>query len=105
MLFRSDACAQYASLLEIQPDHAAAHNNLGQLLLVQPGREPAARDHFAAAVRFSPNTAIYRFNLGAALSLWPESREAARQEFATALKLDPNFSAAADALRRLSTAP
>ena len=74
-------------------------------LLVQPGREPAARDHFAAAVRFSPNTAIYRFNLGAALSLWPESREAARQEFATALKLDPNFSAAADALRRLSAAP
>lgn len=101
---QADAIKQYETVLSLQPDHAAAHNNLAQLLLAQPGREAAAREHFSAAVRLSPNIAIYRYNLGATLALWPELRESARQEFATALKLDPSFTAAADALRRLSEA-
>src|SRR2546430_2699064 len=56
----------YRRALELDPDHADAHVNLGRLL-VEAGRAEEAETHFRAAVADHPGHATAWFNLGIAL--------------------------------------
>src|ERR1039458_3909196 len=51
----------------LEPDYAAAHNNLG-IALSQAGRLPEAITHLEASLRASPGSAEAHYNLGIALS-------------------------------------
>ena len=61
-----DARRAYAKALELKPDHADAHVNLGRLLH-EASDARAAVDHYRLALEASPGHAIAAFNLGFAL--------------------------------------
>src|SRR5205823_5987843 len=61
-----EARGAYRRALELDPDHADAHVNLGRLL-VEAGRAEEAETHFRAAVADHPGHATAWFNLGIAL--------------------------------------
>src|SRR5262249_5586200 len=61
-----EAEASYRAALEINPGHAKAHNNLGNLLAGQ-GRLAEADACFRAALKGNPNYALAYCNLGPAL--------------------------------------
>ena len=72
-----------------QPDHAAAHHNLG-LVFEEQGRPRDAVAEFEEAVRPRPRQVRYRCDLALALE---ESGDAAgaQQQYAAALTLDPSW--------------
>ncbi len=57
----------YRKALEIDPDYAEAHNNLG-VLLQEQGRAEEAIKHLREAVRLRPRAASHHSNLGVALA-------------------------------------
>ncbi len=58
---------RFRQALSRKPDFAAAHNDLG-LLLVAQGRRGEAIPHHVAAIRLAPERALYWFNFAAALN-------------------------------------
>lgn len=61
-----EAVRCYRRAIELDPDHAAAHLDLGRLL--HEGGDPAAaEEHYRAAVALRPDDGTARFNLGVAL--------------------------------------
>ena len=64
---------QYRQALRIDPDFAAAHNNLG-VALANTNRMPEAREHFARAVGLDPGFEEARENLRAAEQALGKSR-------------------------------
>jgi Flp pilus assembly protein TadD len=63
--------AHFKKALEIQPDFAEAHNNLGKVLL-QKGQVHEALTHFRAALKIQPDDPDTLSNLAWALATWPE---------------------------------
>lgn len=61
-----DAQRAYERALEIDPDHADAHVNLGRLLHEQ-GAPAAAEEHYRRALEIDPDHETAAFNLGVAL--------------------------------------
>ena len=66
----------YRRVLELAPDHAAAHVNLGRLLHEQ-GDVRAAENQYRAARRLEPDDPTPFFNLGVALQDQDRLKEAA----------------------------
>ncbi|HUR58347.1 MAG TPA: tetratricopeptide repeat protein, partial [Opitutaceae bacterium] len=93
------AQAQFEAALRIQPDYAAAHNDLGIVLSVDPAQLPAALAHFEAALRVAPGAAPIHNNHGVALSQVHGREANAQEEFRTAIRLEPGF---ADAHKNLA---
>jgi tetratricopeptide (TPR) repeat protein len=56
----------YRHALELEPDHADAHVNLGRLLH-EAGDARAAAEHYRRAIELTPANVIALFNLGVAL--------------------------------------
>jgi tetratricopeptide (TPR) repeat protein len=56
----------YEKALELDPDHASAHVNLGRLLH-EAGDPAAAEPHYARALEIRPDDATASYNLGVAL--------------------------------------
>jgi len=71
-----EAIAQFEKLLELQPDDAAAHNNLGWVLL-EAGRVNEAITQFQLALSLPPGMPMAHNNLALALLRIGQAREAA----------------------------
>src|SRR5436309_15749103 len=59
----ADAETAFRKVLELDPDHANAHNNLGDLLQ-REGKLEAAADEFRRAIENNPDFPQAHFNLG-----------------------------------------
>jgi tetratricopeptide (TPR) repeat protein len=86
-----EAIAQYEVALRIDPNYAEAHNNLGGVLAMIPGRLPDAIPEYEAAVRIKPNLAEAHFNLGDALATIPVRLPDAISEYEAALRIRPDY--------------
>lgn len=73
--------------VEIDPDYAKAHANLG-LILARSGRSDAALDHYGEALRLQPGYANAHYNRAALLSRLGRI-EAAIADYRQALRFDP----------------
>jgi protein O-mannosyl-transferase len=51
----ADAEREYGAVLQLDPDSAEAHFNLGNVLVQMPGREPDAVAEYQAALRIRPD--------------------------------------------------
>jgi protein O-mannosyl-transferase len=92
----TDAIREYRRALQIYPNYADAHNNLGAILL-QAGRTTEAVAEYQTAVRLDPDYPDAHSNLGGALSRIPGRLPEATVELETAVRLDPE-----NARRRLA---
>jgi protein O-mannosyl-transferase len=83
----------YRSILARNPDSWLAHNNLGMLLVQQPGRIPEAVAEYRAAIRIQPAYPEAHFNLGSALAhMEPQKQQPeALREYQTAIRLRPDY--------------
>ncbi len=86
-----EAIAHYRKALEIKPDYAEAHNNLG-LALAGRGQVDEAIAHFRKALEIEPDYVPAHYNLGKLLAGHGEMDEAI-VHFRKALEIQPNFAA------------
>jgi Flp pilus assembly protein TadD len=87
-----EAALHYYAAIGIKPDFAEAHENLGELLIMER-RFPQAGEQFAAAVKLQPASAAIHYGLGNARLLQNNFRGAA-EEYSEAVRLQPeNFEA------------
>ena len=84
-----EARQQYLAALELMPELAPAHLNLGNVLLAQ-GERQGALEAYAAALRYKPDYVGAHFNLGNAYVALRRFTEAARS-YEAALALKPDF--------------
>ncbi len=82
-----EAAAEWRRALELQPDEASAHYNLG-LCLFQSGRTADAIAHYARALEISPEYPEAHNNLGGALTSVGRLDEAI-PHFQETIRLDP----------------
>ena len=75
--------------LEIKPDYAEAHNNLG-LALAEGGRTDEAITHYRKAMEIKPGYAQAHHNLGVALAGRGQTEEAIAQ-YRQALAIQPDY--------------
>jgi tetratricopeptide (TPR) repeat protein len=95
----NEARDAYARALELDPQHADAHVNLGRLLQLE-GRTEEALEHYRISLRSGGSDPTAAFNLGTALetlSRWAEAIAA----YNHALEMDRNFADAHFNLARL----
>ena len=83
-----EAIAHYQKALQIKPDYAEAHNNLGNALL-QKGRVDEAIAHYQKALQIKPDNAEAHYNLGNALLQKGRVDEAIAQ-YQKALQIKPD---------------
>lgn len=84
----AEARDAYRKALDLEPQHADAHVNLGRLLHEQ-GDVGTAETHYRAALRSRPADAMALFNLGVALEDLSRLREAAKA-YREAIVRDPD---------------
>jgi cytochrome c-type biogenesis protein CcmH/NrfG len=87
-----EAITQYQEALEIRPDFAEAHNNLGNALL-QKGNVGEAITQYQNALQINPDYVDALNNLGSALRQKGRVDEAIRH-YQEALKIKPDFAGA-----------
>jgi protein O-mannosyl-transferase len=87
-----EAFVEFREALQIKPDFADAHDNLGVALAMVPGRLPEAVQEGEAAVSIAPNSYGIHYNLGVALSKTPGRLLDAISEFRAALRIKPDYS-------------
>ena len=83
------AIATYERVLELDPDHAAAHINLGTLYYNRQDYK-AAEEHYRRALRIDPKYALAHFDLGNVLDETGRVSEAI-QTYLSALQLAPTY--------------
>jgi tetratricopeptide (TPR) repeat protein len=86
------AAVEWSKALELEPDEAPAHNNLG-LALVETGKVREGMEHYRKALELSPGYPEAHNNLGSALVRSHRLPEAVEQ-FEKALKTNPNHASA-----------
>ncbi|MGB8590914.1 MAG: pyridoxal-dependent decarboxylase [Candidatus Acidiferrales bacterium] len=84
-----EARSTYTQLLDLEPSHEGALNNLGNLLFAA-GENIEARKVYSEAIARRPDNPRSRANLGALLIKAGEP-EKAREHFEHAVKIDPTF--------------
>ncbi len=89
---RADAIAEYRAALQLRPDVAEAHNNLG-VALYDIGRRDEAIAEYERALRLQPDYAEAHNNLGVAL-LSAGDVVRAVAAYRQAVAVDPAFTAA-----------
>lgn len=94
------AIVEYREALQIEPDYAQAHSNLG-LALAQAGRQQEAIAEYQAALRNNSQLAETHNYLGVALAGLPGRLDDAIAEYRAALEIKPNY---ADAHNNLGIA-
>lgn len=85
----NDAIAAYKKVLELQPNHPAAHINLGTLYYNRQDYAQAER-HYRNAIEIDPRYALAYFDLGNVLDETGRVQEAI-QTYRTALQLAPTY--------------
>jgi tetratricopeptide (TPR) repeat protein len=88
-VFVKEAVRHYEEALRIFPEHAEAHNNLGNLLL-ERRRYDEAIAHYSTAIRINPDHSSAINNLGKCLALQGRTEEALVQ-FHEAVRLNTNY--------------
>lgn len=83
-----DSIREYRHALELAPNHAEAHNNLG-LALAHAGKLEEAIEHYRKALASDPGLTIVHNNLGAALARSGKPGEAVEQ-FVLFLETSPD---------------
>ena len=83
------AISAYQKVLELDPEHAAAHINLGTLYYNRQDY-PQAEKHYRTAIRIDPRYALAYFDLGNVLDETGRVAEAI-QAYNTALQLAPTY--------------
>lgn len=83
------AIATYERVLDLDPEHAAAHINLGTLYYNRQDYS-AAEEHYRAAIEIDSRYALAYFDLGNVLDETGRVAEAI-QTYATALQLAPTY--------------
>ncbi len=86
---QSEALAAYQKVLEFQPDHAAAHINLGTLYYNRQDF-PSAEKHYRAALQSDPRYALAYFDLGNVLDETGRVQEGI-QTYKMAIQLAPTY--------------
>ena len=86
---QTEAIAVYHKVLELEPQHAAAHINLGTLYYNRQEYSAAER-HYRAAVALDPRYALAYFDLGNVLDETGRVVDAI-QAYKTALQLAPTY--------------
>jgi tetratricopeptide (TPR) repeat protein len=86
---QSEAAAVYQRVLEMDPEHAAGHINLGTLYYNRQDYALAEK-HYRAAIKIDPRYALAHFDLGNVLDETGRVQEAI-QAYATALQLAPTY--------------
>ena len=81
-----ETLAAQLDLVAEQPHDAEAHNDLGNLLVLD-GRYQEAEEAYAKAIELAPENTLPRFNLGMLLQQIGRSRDAV-QEFRSLLEID-----------------
>ncbi len=94
----ADPVAFYRTALALNPESAAAHNNLGTVLAALPGRIPEAIAEFQAALRLGPNAPDGEENLGTVLLEDPARLDEAAGHLEAALRVRPNRKSTHDKL-------
>ena len=84
-----EAIRVYQKVLELEPNHAAAHINLGTLYYNRQEYQ-AAEKHYRAAIEVDPRYALAYFDLGNVLDETGRVNEAI-QAYRTALQLAPTY--------------
>jgi tetratricopeptide (TPR) repeat protein len=92
----TEAIRYYSVALALRPQSAAAHNNLGLVLLVQGDLDAAIR-HFKKALQIDPHQVFALVNLGAALHRQGDSKGAIKH-YRLALQLKPRIAGAHNGL-------
>ncbi|HWE48872.1 MAG TPA: tetratricopeptide repeat protein [Bryobacteraceae bacterium] len=87
----TDVETLYTETLARNPSSWISHNNLGNVLLLQPSRIPEAVRHFQTALQLNPGSAEPHNNLGDAYTRMPGHQAEAIAEFELALKYRPKF--------------
>lgn len=95
-----EAAEVYAQVLQEQPDHWLALNNLAVVLDI--AGDPGAEDLFRRVVKLAPGYADGWGNLGRFLQR-KERYEEARAAYRQALSLDPNHKSASEGMRQLDS--
>ena len=85
----AEAITSYQDLVELDPRHADALNNLGAALW-KLGRYKDAEDHFRQAIGIRPDDSQAHSNLGTALR-WKGHFAASERSLRRALKLKPHY--------------
>jgi tetratricopeptide (TPR) repeat protein len=88
----------YRETITRNPDSSFAHNNLGTVLFLMPGRLPDAIAEFEAALRIQPDNPEVHENMGNALAALPGRLPDAIAEYQAALRFRPDFADAHDNL-------
>lgn len=83
-----EAAIHYRGIVELSPEYAEAHNNLGNAL-DRLGDSAEAESHFREALRLKPDFAFAHHNLGNAL-LHQNSPFTSLSSYRKAIKLDPS---------------
>jgi tetratricopeptide (TPR) repeat protein len=83
------AIASYERVLQLDPEHAAAHINLGTLYYNRQDYR-AAEDHYRAALGIDPRYALAHFDLGNVLDETGRINDAV-ESYLTALQLAPTY--------------
>lgn len=86
---QAEAIATYMEVLELEPQHAAAHINVGTLYYNRQDYQSAEK-HYRAAVEVDPRYALAYFDLGNVLDETGRAEEAV-QAYRTALQLAPTY--------------
>jgi tetratricopeptide (TPR) repeat protein len=86
---QAEAIATYLKVLEREPEHAAAHINVGTLYYNRQDYASAEK-HYRAAVEIDPRYALAHFDLGNVLDETGRADEAI-QSYRTALQLAPTY--------------
>ena len=86
---QTQAIALYERVLELDPDHAAAHINLGTLYYNRQDYG-AAEQHYRSAIEIDPRYALAHFDLGNVLDETGRVADAIKT-YTTALQLAPTY--------------
>jgi tetratricopeptide (TPR) repeat protein len=86
---QAEAIATYLQVLELEPEHAAAHINLGTLYYNRQEYK-AAENHYRAAIAVDARYALAYFDLGNVLDETGRVNDAI-QAYKTALQLAPTY--------------
>ena len=79
----------YNQVLEIDPNHLGAHNNLG-VSFKALGENQKAKKCYQKAIKINPNNVDAHYNLGVALQLLGQNQKA-KECYEKAIKIDPNY--------------
>ncbi len=87
------AAEEFRNAIEINPNYALAHANLGQTLAKLGTIEEAAAA-YRRAIRLQPNNVFFQNNLGYNVYLEHQQYDRAAEEFRNAIEIDPNYALA-----------